>query len=60
MEGTSFDFVDSPEVFVEVLRLFRKYNIQHLEFYAQNATKTALDQVHSALISGLPQAGYST
>lgn len=60
MEGISFDFIDSPEVFVEVLRLFRKYNVQYVEVFAQNATKTALDQMHSALISGLPQVGYTT
>lgn len=60
MEITICYTVSRGFLFVEVLRLFRKYNVQYVEVFAKNATKTALDQMHSALVSGLPQVGYTT
>lgn len=59
MDGYSFNFVDSPEVFVEILKLFRKYDVRYVEIFAQNPSKTAFDQMYNALVSGVPQVGYT-
>lgn len=59
MNNASWNFINSPEVFVELIKQVRKYNVRIIEVFAQNGNKTAMDQMYTQLPTALESAGYT-